>query len=69
MNTLDSRNFTISLYIIIILVILNLFIPNFLIQLIITSAMIIIIFLSLSIIVKEKFSFLPKEELFDEEEN
>jgi len=69
MNTQDSRNFTISLYIVIILVILNVFMTSLLVQLIITSAIVIIVFLSFLIIIREKFSSLPKEELFDREEN
>lgn len=68
MNTQDSRNYTISIFIMIILLTLNVFMNNLLIQFIITSLIVIIVVLSISIVIKQKFSSLPKEELFDEED-
>lgn len=67
MKTQDSIHFTISLYAIIILAILNLFMTNVLIRLIVTSTMVIIVTVSIFIIIREKNPSLQKEELFEEE--
>ena len=67
MNALDSKNFTYSIFFILILVISNLLITIVYVQMIITSAILGIVIFLLFIKIRKKNVSLENEDLFEEQ--